>query len=97
MFFLCLQTNAQKKELDHTVYDSWQSIRETSLHPSGKFIAYTINPQEGDAMMVIRNVKSGNEISIARATGAIFTENGEYLIAKIKPLFAETKIGRAHV
>jgi len=91
MVFLCLQTSAQKKELDHTVYDSWQSIRETALHPNGKFIVYTINPQEGDATMVIRNVKTGSEISIARATQAVFTENGSYLIAKIKPNFAETR------
>ena len=23
LVFICLQTSAQKKELDHTVYDSW--------------------------------------------------------------------------
>jgi len=91
LVFLCLKTSAQKKELDHTVYDSWQSIRETSFHPQGKFIAYTINPQEGDGNLIIRNVQSGNELSIARATQAVFTENGAYLVAKIKPSFAETR------
>ena len=91
LVFICLQTSAQKKELDHTVYDSWQSIRETSFHPQGKFITYTINPQEGDGNLIIRNVQSGKELSIARATQAVFTENGEYLVAKIKPSFAETR------
>ena len=91
LVFLCLKTSAQKKELDHTVYDSWQSIRETSFHPQGKYIIYAIVPQEGDGRFIIRNVKTGNELSIARATQAVFTENGEYLVAKIKPSFAETR------
>ena len=91
MVFLCMKTSAQKKELDHTVYDSWQSIRETSFHPQGKYIIYAIVPQEGDGRFIIRNVKTGNELSIARATQAVFTENGEYLVAKIKPSFAETR------
>jgi dipeptidyl aminopeptidase/acylaminoacyl peptidase len=86
-----MKTSAQKKELDHTVYDSWQSIRETSFHPQGKYIVYAIVPQEGDGTFIIRNVKTGNELSIARATQAVFTENGEYLVAKIKPSFAETR------
>ena len=91
LVFLCMKTSAQKKELDHTVYDSWQSIRETSFHPQGKYIIYAIVPQEGDGRFIIRNVKTGNELSIARATQAVFTENGEYLVAKIKPSFAETR------
>ena len=91
MVFLCMKTSAQKKELDHTVYDSWQSIRETSFHPQGKYIVYAIVPQEGDGRFIIRNVKTGNELSIARATQAVFTENGEYLVAKIKPSFIETR------
>ena len=91
MVFLCMKTSAQKKELDHTVYDSWQSIRETSFHPQGKYIIYAIVPQEGDGRFIIRNVKTGNELSIARATQAVFTENGEYLVAKIKPSFIETR------
>jgi hypothetical protein len=68
-----MKTSAQKKELDHTVYDSWQSIRETLLHPQGKYIVYAIVPQEGDGTIIIRNVKTGNELSIARATQAVFT------------------------
>ena len=91
LVFLCMKTSAQKKELDHTVYDSWQSIRETSFHPQGKYIVYAIVPQEGDGTFIIRNVKTGNELSIARATQALFTENGDYLVAKIKPSFAETR------
>jgi dipeptidyl aminopeptidase/acylaminoacyl peptidase len=81
----------QKKVLDHTVYDSWQSIREVIYQPQGKFISYVIAPQEGDAVLVIHNNMDNTTIKIQRGTQAVFTENGQYLIAKIKPLFAETR------
>ncbi len=81
----------QKKVLDHTVYDSWQSIREVIYQPQGKFISYVIAPQEGDAVLVIHNNMDNTTIKIQRGTQAVFTENGQYLIAKIKTLFAETR------
>jgi dipeptidyl aminopeptidase/acylaminoacyl peptidase len=79
----------QKKELDHSVYDSWQSIKEIVNQPQGQFVAYTIVPQEGDGVLVIRGIKKGTDINIERGTKAVFTEDGQFLIAKISPLFAE--------
>ena len=77
--------------MDHSVYDSWQSIREVVFQPQGKFISYVVAPQEGDAILVIHNNKDNSTVKIQRGTQATFTENGQYLIAKIKPLFAETR------
>lgn len=57
LWFSLYENKCSKKELDHTVYDSWQSIRETSFHPQGKYIIYAIVPQEGDGRFIIRNVK----------------------------------------
>ena len=89
--FISVASVGQKKVLDHTVYDSWQSIREVVYQPQGKYISYVIAPQEGDAVLVIHNNKDNSTIKIQRGTQATFTENGQYLIAKIKPLFAETR------
>ncbi|TRZ75733.1 MAG: S9 family peptidase [Chitinophagaceae bacterium] len=88
---LSISGQAQKKELDHTVYDGWQTIRETSFQPQGGFIAYTINPQEGDGQLVVRQINSGKQWIIERGAQPVFTENGQYLIAKIKPRFADTR------
>ena len=46
---------AQKKPLDHTVYDSWQAVGTTLLSPIGSVLAYEVNPQEGDGTLTIRN------------------------------------------
>jgi dipeptidyl aminopeptidase/acylaminoacyl peptidase len=81
----------QKKELDHSVYDSWENIKDVIYQPQGKFISFTVNPQEGDARLVVYNNQNKNNIIIPRAYQAQFTENGQFLIAKIKPLFADIR------
>ena len=88
---LAFTSFGQKKVLDHTVYDSWQSIREVVYQPQGKYISYVIAPQEGDAVLVINNRTINTEIKIQRGTQAVFSENGMFLVAKIKPLFADTR------
>src|ERR1700752_3181175 len=45
---------AQKKPLDHSVYDGWQSIGERMISNDGKWVVYTINVQEGDNELVIQ-------------------------------------------
>ena len=89
--FISIFSFSQKLALDHTVYDQWESIRETIWQPQGRFICYTINPQEGDAVLIIKNIASKIDISIPRGTQPVFTEDGNYLIAKIKPSFNETR------
>ena len=81
----------QKKTLDHTVYDSWQSIKEVVYQPQGKFISYVITPQEGDAKLIIQDRLKNTSIQIQRGAQAVFSENGQFLIAKIKPFFADTR------
>ena len=89
--FISLVSFGQKKVLDHTVYDAWQSIREVVYQPQGRFVTYVITPQEGDAILVINNRMNNTDIKIQRGTQAQFTEDGRFLIAKIKPLFQETR------
>jgi len=89
--FISIFSFSQKLALDHSVYDQWESIRETIWQPQGQFICYTINPQEGDAVLIVKNITSKSEIIIPRGAQPVFTEDGNYLIAKIKPTFNETR------
>ena len=59
---LVLTTFGQKKVLDHTVYDSWQSIKEVVYQPQGKFISYVVSPQEGDAVLIINERINNKDI-----------------------------------
>lgn len=98
--FLLLLSNAsqaQKKPLDHTVYDQWQSIKDVILSKDGIWMSYTVTPQEGDAILYVKHLKTNQTIKIERGAQAKFTENNIFLIAKIKAKFDETrkaKIGK---
>ena len=89
--FISLFSFSQKIALDHTVYDQWESIRESAWQPQGQFICYSVNPQEGDAVLIVKNIASKIDISIPRGAQPVFTEDGKYLIAKIKPSFNEIR------
>ncbi len=92
--FISIFSFSQKLALDHSVYDQWESIRETIWQPQGQFICYTINPQEGDAVLIVKNISLKTEITIPRGAQPVFTQDGNYLIAKIKPTFNETRKAR---
>ncbi|MES2883034.1 MAG: hypothetical protein V4676_12865 [Bacteroidota bacterium] len=86
---------AQKKPLDHSVYDSWQSIGERMISNNGKWVVYTVTPQEGDAELFIQSTEN-REIKkqIARGYNAVITEDSRFVVCRIKPLFKETRDAR---
>ncbi|PWV49805.1 prolyl oligopeptidase family protein [Chitinophaga sp. S165] len=88
---LSLITYAQqpaKKPLDHSVYDSWQSIGSKAISNNGQWIVYTVTPQEGDASLVIYNSKNGQRLEVPRGSNPVITEDSRYAIFAIKPPFA---------
>ena len=95
--FLLLSFNfllAQKKPLDHTVYDSWQSIGERMISNDGKWVVYTINVQEGDNELVIQASDAKYKKSIPRGYNAVISEDSRFAIFKIKPFYKETREAR---
>ena len=84
---------AQKKPLDHDVYDGWQAVSGTILSPSGKVMSYAVNPQEGDGTLYFRIVekKSTRVITIPRGYQARILDNENYAVCLIKPEFQKTR------
>lgn len=94
-FLAAITANAQtKKPLDHSVYDGWKSLGERMISNDGKFVVYTVNPQEGDGELVIQNPGTKYKKVIARGYGAVITEDSRYLVCKIKPAFQDTRQAR---
>ncbi|HMK20430.1 MAG TPA: prolyl oligopeptidase family serine peptidase [Chitinophagaceae bacterium] len=85
---------AQKKPLDHTVYDSWQSIGERMISNDGKWVVYTINVQEGDNELVIQSSDVKYKKTIPRGYGAVISEDSRFTIFKIKPFYKDTREAR---
>lgn len=82
---------AQKKPIDHSVYDNWKSIGTANLSPSGAYIYYTINPQEGNSTLFLKDHKYREILNIPRATNPQLTKDESYLISLIKPRFEDTR------
>ena len=83
--------HAQKKPLDHSVYDAWKSVGAISVPRNGDILMYNINPGEGDTELVIENIRTGKKIVVPRATRAKLNEDGSKVVAVIRPLFSETR------
>ncbi len=89
---------AQKKEMDHSVYDSWQSVSDIQKSDDGNVLVWCVNPQEGDGTLYVRNMtpeKKGKpscrEINIPRGSQASLDPQGKWLYLRIKPQFAKTR------
>ena len=82
---------AQKKPLDHSVYDGWQSVRSVQLTPDGQIVSYEVNPQEGDGTLYVRNLKTGAEAVIARGTGLKWAQDASVGVFTVKAPFADTR------
>ena len=85
---------AQKKPLDHTVYDGWQSIGERMISNDGKWVVYSINVQEGDNELVIQSSDAGYKKSVPRGYGAVISEDSRFAIFKIRPSYKDTRDAR---
>ncbi len=85
---------AQKKPLDHTVYDGWQSIGERMISNNGKWVVYTVTPQEGDAELYIQATDGSFKKEVGRGYNAIITEDSRFAVFRIKPLYKETREAR---
>lgn len=82
---------SQKKPISHSDYDGWKSIRSSAISNNGNWIKYEINPQEGDGLLYIYNVKSGTQEKLERGNGAIFSADAEFMAYQVKPEFDLTR------
>lgn len=83
--------SAQKKPLDHSVYDSWNSIANTHLTADGKYLLYEVNPQEGDGKLIVRRVSDGKELILPRGYKAALAKDNQTVCALIKAPFAQIR------
>jgi len=89
LFFLSLF--AQKKPLDHDVYDEWKSVKALQISNDGQFILYSITPQQGDAALVLTSPRNEILWNIPRVEEGQFTNNSQFAVGLIKPPFAEVR------
>jgi hypothetical protein len=68
------QGPAAKRALTHQDYDGWRSIQGEQISRDGKFIAYSLIPQDGDGEIAVRNLATGAEYRYGRGWRPPLTE-----------------------
>jgi dipeptidyl aminopeptidase/acylaminoacyl peptidase len=83
-----------KKPLSHDVYDIWRRIVGESLSPDGTWLLYTLEPGEGDARLVVVNLRTGAADTIARGVEGKFTADSRFAAFGIKAMWADIRKAR---
>ncbi len=78
---------ATKKPLSYDAYDAWWSIQGTTLSRDGEWLAYALTSQGVDGQLVVKNLRSGQELRHPRGTTPSFTPDGKFVVFTI----AQTK------
>lgn len=85
--FLTTILFAQKETIDHTVYNSWKSIKNQNLSSFGSYISYEINPHRGDGKLVVYDVEKEKYVEILKGKNARFSHDEDIVVFSISPGF----------
>ncbi len=89
VLMLPLVARAQvKRPLDHDVYDSWNRIQDRQISDDGRWVLYALVPQEGDAELQVRSLRSDVRYTLARGREARFSDDNGFVVFLIKPELA---------
>ena len=91
MLFITAFLDAQKKPLDSNSYDGWKTLGSPVVSDNGKWISYTINPQQGDGWIYFYNTQTGQKDSVSRGTNLMFSPDNKYLVYQVLPSYSETR------
>jgi dipeptidyl aminopeptidase/acylaminoacyl peptidase len=94
--FISFAAYAQKKPLDHSVYDGWQSITSKQVSNNGIWAAFTISPQEGDALTYLTETVTPNsrKLNIARGYNLSFSDDNRFAALSVKPFFKDIRMAK---
>lgn len=79
---------AQKKPLDHSVYDIWNRIGGQAISDDGAWALYSVTAEKVDGALHVRSLSGSTEHRIPRGEEARFTEDSRFVVFKIKPMKA---------
>lgn len=93
--FASLTAQSQKRPLTAADYDRWQSVRSEKISPDGRWIAYQVDPQEGDGRLEVTSTASASSsrtrYAFPRGYMAQFTPDSKFLVMRLKVPVADVR------
>jgi dipeptidyl aminopeptidase/acylaminoacyl peptidase len=78
-------TQNEKKTLDFSVYDQWQSVSNTEISNNGIFLSYELVPFKGNSELEIFDAQKKQKHVFPRARYAQFSPNNNFVVFRIQP------------
>ena len=83
--------SAQKKPLDHSVYDAWESVGSRLISNDGKWLGYYVDAQEGDGNLYLYSNINKTQQKFPRASKLFLTSDSKFAIFTVKPFYKDIK------
>jgi dienelactone hydrolase len=83
--------SAQKKPLDHSVYDAWESVGSRLISNDGKWLGYYVDAQEGDGNLYLYSTINKTQQKFPRASKFFLTSDSKFAIFTVKPFYKDIK------
>lgn len=75
----------EKRPLTHEDYSGWNTIANQRLSGDGQWIIYEVNPQQGDGVMIIKNLVEGKQTIVPRGFSAVISPGNRFAVFYIRP------------
>ena len=85
---------SQKKPLDHSVYDGWQSLSQITVSDNGKTVGTLISPQEGDTVLFLTNTVNDRVATFDRVRSFKLSTDGRWAIGRLDAPCADRRQAR---
>jgi len=82
---LPLVAEAQKKPLDHSVYDTWNAIRNQRISDNGRWVLYVLQPQDADPEARVGSVVDEREHAVALGDAGALTSDSRFAVVRVVP------------
>lgn len=84
-FLLSLAVSGQKKQLEHTDYDLWNTIKNSQLAPNGAQVLFSLERGEKDRFLKVKDIDGTTIFEHDRASKGVFSDDSDYVFFTIKP------------
>jgi dipeptidyl aminopeptidase/acylaminoacyl peptidase len=84
-FIIIFSVFAQKKPLSYDNYAGWKSIASRQISNNGEWVAYELNEQKGNGVLLVYSTKKASTDTIHYGYKARFSPNSDFLVYQIKP------------
>jgi hypothetical protein len=76
--------NFAKKPISTDDFASWKTLVNHVVSSDGKLVAYELNPQKGDGLLIVKSIDAKKSDTISRAFDARFSPENDFIVYKLK-------------